>query len=157
MVARRIVNAFCHHAPVAASACERARFGSADAEAVGGQEIDLREDPWFSHDLAGGFVVEGGWTLDSMSATTAMAEAARRAGCEFRLGCEAKRILVEGDRVRGLATDDGVFDSGDLAAGQTFSFTLDDPGTYWYFCRPHPFMRARIVVAATAPTPADAR
>ena len=62
-----------------------------------------------------------------------------------------------GNVVHTVTSDDGVFDSGDLAAGQTFSFTLDDPGTYWYFCRPHPFMRARIVVAATAPTPADAR
>ena len=40
------------------------------AEAVGGEEVDLRADPWFADDLAGGFVVEGGWTLDAMGATT---------------------------------------------------------------------------------------
>jgi glycine/D-amino acid oxidase-like deaminating enzyme len=78
------------------------------AEAVGGKEVDLREDPWFADDLAGGFVIEGGYTLDAMGATTAMAEAARRAGVDFWLGCEAKRILAEGDRVRGVATDDGI-------------------------------------------------
>jgi D-hydroxyproline dehydrogenase subunit beta len=78
------------------------------AEAVGGEEIDLRDDPWFADDLAGGFVIEGGWTLDAMGATTAMAEAARRAGVRFLLGCEAKRILVERDRVTGVATDQGV-------------------------------------------------
>jgi glycine/D-amino acid oxidase-like deaminating enzyme len=78
------------------------------AEAVRGEEVDLREDPWFSDDLAGGFVIEGGYTLDAMGATTAMAEAARRAGVEFRLHCEAKRILLGRDRVRGLATDDGI-------------------------------------------------
>jgi plastocyanin len=54
-----------------------------------------------------------------------------------------------------VTSDDGVFDSGDLGPGQTFSFTFDTPGTYWYFCRPHPFMRGRIVVASTAPTPSD--
>jgi alcohol dehydrogenase (cytochrome c) len=54
-----------------------------------------------------------------------------------------------------VTSDDGVFDSGDLAPGQTFSFTFDQPGTYWYFCRPHPFMRGRIVVATAAPTPSD--
>jgi alcohol dehydrogenase (cytochrome c) len=54
-----------------------------------------------------------------------------------------------------VTSDDGVFDSGDLPPGQTFSFTFDTPGTYWYFCRPHPFMRARVVVATTAPTPTD--
>jgi glycine/D-amino acid oxidase-like deaminating enzyme len=78
------------------------------AAAVGGEEVDLREDPWFAGDLAGGFVIDGGFTLDAMGATTAMAEAARKAGVAFRLGCEAKRLLTSGDRVRGLATDDGV-------------------------------------------------
>jgi D-hydroxyproline dehydrogenase subunit beta len=78
------------------------------AAAVGGDEVDLREDPWFADDLAGGFVIQGGYTLDAMGATTAMAEAARKAGVEFRLGCEAKRVLTSDDRVRGLATDDGV-------------------------------------------------
>ena len=65
-----------------------------------------------------------------MSATTAMAEAARRAGCEFRLGCEAKRILVEGDRVRGLTTDDGVFDCERVivATGPRLRFLLRSAG-----------------------------
>lgn len=78
------------------------------AAAVGGEEIDLRDDPWFAEDLAGGFLIDGGWTLDAMGATTAMAEAARRAGVEFRLGCEAKRLLVAGGRLTGVATDDGL-------------------------------------------------
>ena len=78
------------------------------AEAVGGEEVDLGADPWFADDLAGGFVVNGGCTLDAMGATTALAEAARRAGAEFLLGCEVKRILVSGGRVTGLATDEGV-------------------------------------------------
>lgn len=78
------------------------------AETVGGTEIDLRQDRWFADDLAGGFVVEGGYTLDPMGATVAMAEAARRAGASFLLGCEAKRILHAHGRVTGLATDEGV-------------------------------------------------
>jgi D-hydroxyproline dehydrogenase subunit beta len=79
------------------------------ATAVGGEEVDLREDDWFADDLAGGFVIEGAFTVDAMGATTAMAEAARRAGVDFRLGCEAKRLLVRDGRVAGLATDAGVF------------------------------------------------
>jgi glycine/D-amino acid oxidase-like deaminating enzyme len=78
------------------------------AEAVGGEEVDLGADPWFADDLAGGFVVDGGRTIDAMGATTALAEAARREGVELRLGCEAKRIIIQGDRVTGLATDDGL-------------------------------------------------
>jgi glycine/D-amino acid oxidase-like deaminating enzyme len=72
------------------------------AAAAGATEIDLRGDPWFAD------VIEGGFTLDAMGATTAMAESARQRGVEVRPGCEAKRILTRGGRVRGLATDDGV-------------------------------------------------
>jgi len=54
-----------------------------------------------------------------------------------------------------VTSDDGVFGSDLLSNGDTFSVTLSQPGTYWYFCRPHPFMRARIVVADTAPAPTD--
>lgn len=78
------------------------------AEAVGGEEVDLRADPWLADDLAGGYVVEGGYTLDAMGATTAMAEGARRAGVTFMLGCEAKRVLVSRARVMGVATDAGI-------------------------------------------------
>lgn len=41
---------------------------------------------------------------------------------------------------------DGSFDSGFLDAGDTWSYTFDEPGEYEYFCMPHPWMRAKIVV-----------
>jgi glycine/D-amino acid oxidase-like deaminating enzyme len=100
------------------------------ASAVGGKEVDLRADPWFADDLAGGYVVEGGFTLDSMGATTATAEAARRAGVEFLLGCEAKRVLVGDGRVRGLATDLGIIACGRvvIASGPRLRFLLRTAG-----------------------------
>jgi D-hydroxyproline dehydrogenase subunit beta len=100
------------------------------ADAVGGEEVDLREDPWFADDLAGGYVVGGGSTLDSMGATTAMAEAARNAGVEFILGCGAKRILVDGGRLRGLATDAGIVACGRavVASGPRLRFLLRTAG-----------------------------
>jgi glycine/D-amino acid oxidase-like deaminating enzyme len=100
------------------------------AAAVGGEEVDLRQDPWFADDLAGGFVVEGGFTLESMGATTAMAEAARRAGIEFLLGCEAKRILRDGERVAGIATDEGILRCGRVvvASGPRLRFLLRTAG-----------------------------
>jgi glycine/D-amino acid oxidase-like deaminating enzyme len=100
------------------------------AEAVGGEEADLRGDPWFADDLAGGFVVEGGYTLDAMGATTALAEAARRAGAELRLGCEAKRLVVSEGRVRAVATDEGVLacERVVLATGPRLRFLLRSAG-----------------------------
>lgn len=43
----------------------------------------------------------------------------------------------------------GLFDSGPLASGQTFSFTFSKPGTYFYECAIHrsdPAMHAEVVV-----------
>jgi D-hydroxyproline dehydrogenase subunit beta len=100
------------------------------AAAVGGTEVDLRHDPWFADDLAGGYVIDGGLTLDAMGATTAMAESARRRGVELRLGCEGKRILTADGRVRGLATDDGVISTERvlLATGPRLRFLIRTAG-----------------------------
>ena len=100
------------------------------ADAVGGEEIDLRDDPWFADDLAGGFVVEEGYIVDAMGATVAIAEAARQAGAEFRLHCEAKQLLVDRGRVRGVMTDAGVIDCDRvvIATGPRLRFLLRTVG-----------------------------
>lgn len=43
---------------------------------------------------------------------------------------------------------DGLFDSGFLAAGESWSYTFDEPGTYEYHCTPHPWMTGTVVVEA---------
>lgn len=43
---------------------------------------------------------------------------------------------------------DGSFDSGYLNEGDTWSYTFDTPGEYEYFCAPHPWMRAKVIVEA---------
>jgi LPXTG-motif cell wall-anchored protein len=42
----------------------------------------------------------------------------------------------------------GSFDTGILKAGQSASHTFSQAGTYSYFCQPHPFMKAAVVVQA---------
>jgi nitrite reductase (NO-forming) len=42
---------------------------------------------------------------------------------------------------------DGSFDSGFLEEGATYSFTFDQAGEFEYFCLPHPWMRAKVIVA----------
>ena len=42
--------------------------------------------------------------------------------------------------------DDGTFSSGNLAPGDSFEFTFDEPGTYTYACRIHPTMVGTITV-----------
>ena len=43
-------------------------------------------------------------------------------------------------------SDSGAWDSGELAPGQSFSVTLQQPGTYHYHCSVHPFMQATLIV-----------
>lgn len=43
---------------------------------------------------------------------------------------------------------DGSFDSGYMNQGDTWSYTFDTPGEFEYFCLPHPWMRAKVIVEA---------
>ncbi|HEY3063942.1 MAG TPA: PQQ-dependent dehydrogenase, methanol/ethanol family [Chloroflexota bacterium] len=61
-----------------------------------------------------------------------------------------------GPTVHTTTSDNTVWDSGDMNVGDTFSFTFTDPGVYWYFCRPHPFMRGTITIDPNAPAPTGA-
>jgi plastocyanin len=45
-----------------------------------------------------------------------------------------------------VTSKDGVFDSGMMGKGQSFSFTFDKAGEYPYFCSPHPNMVGTVVV-----------
>lgn len=47
-----------------------------------------------------------------------------------------------------VTANDGVFDSGTMDAGQVFSQTFDEPGTYLYFCAIHPSMTGTVTVSA---------
>ena len=44
-------------------------------------------------------------------------------------------------------TADGTFDSGDVEAGDTFSFTFTEAGDFAYFCDIHPPMTGTVIVA----------
>ena len=61
-----------------------------------------------------------------------------------------------GDQPHSATSDTQVWDSDILQKGQSFSFKFDQPGSYDYFCKPHPFMRGKIVVDAQAPAPVQA-
>ncbi len=43
-------------------------------------------------------------------------------------------------------SETGVFESGNLTNGQSYSYTFNQTGTYPYYCVSHPFMKATIVV-----------
>jgi plastocyanin len=45
-----------------------------------------------------------------------------------------------------VTSKDGVFESGMMGKGQSFSFTFDKAGEYPYFCEPHRSMVGTVVV-----------
>lgn len=45
-----------------------------------------------------------------------------------------------------VTSPDGLFDSETIAAGGSFSYTFDTPGTFRYFCVPYPHMKGVISV-----------
>ena len=51
-----------------------------------------------------------------------------------------------GEDVHTVTSDDGSFDSGDIKAGASWSYTFTTPGTYTYYCAPHTWMTATVVV-----------
>jgi plastocyanin len=53
------------------------------------------------------------------------------------------------DEVAHTVQDDGGLfpESPDIATGETFSFTYDDPGTYPYICGIHPSMKGTVTVS----------
>lgn len=46
----------------------------------------------------------------------------------------------------GTPGSDPAFDSGMLEQGESWSMTFTEPGEYDYYCLPHPFMTARVIV-----------
>lgn len=47
-----------------------------------------------------------------------------------------------------VTSDDGQFDSGEIAPDASWSHTFTTPGTFSYHCEPHPEMKATVVVRA---------
>jgi plastocyanin len=45
-----------------------------------------------------------------------------------------------------VSSKNGVFESGNMATGATFSYTFNQIGSFDYYCKIHPFMTARVIV-----------
>ncbi|MEM4134183.1 MAG: cupredoxin family copper-binding protein [Candidatus Micrarchaeia archaeon] len=53
---------------------------------------------------------------------------------------------INQDSVFHTATASGVFDSGMLGNGEQFTFTFTNIGEFDYICRPHPYMKGKVIV-----------
>lgn len=65
----------------------------------------------------------------------------------IRIKIGTKVTWTNRDTVKHTATaDDGTFDTGLLAQGESGSYVFTTPGTFGYYCIPHPSMRGTIIV-----------
>ncbi|MEW6142650.1 MAG: cupredoxin family copper-binding protein [Chloroflexota bacterium] len=48
--------------------------------------------------------------------------------------------------VHTVTSNDKTFDSGNMSKNAAFSFVFTSPGTYEYYCIPHPYMKGRVIV-----------
>jgi plastocyanin len=56
--------------------------------------------------------------------------------------------MNKGTHKHTVTSNKGLWDSGDLAPGATYSVTFTTPGTYYYYCRHHKGMQGTIVVGS---------
>jgi YVTN family beta-propeller protein len=58
-------------------------------------------------------------------------------------------VWTNADAVPHTVTGDGgLWDSGDIEGGKSFTMRFDKPGTYSYYCKYHPMMRGTVLVGA---------
>jgi plastocyanin len=57
-----------------------------------------------------------------------------------------KVVFSNSAGVAHTATDNGVFDSGQIKPGESFAVRFEQKGTFRYHCEIHPFMHGKIVV-----------
>ena len=66
---------------------------------------------------------------------------------EIRIAVGDTLTWVNRDAVPHTATaDDGSFDTGIIGPGETAQLTFEEAGTFTYYCIPHPFMKATVIV-----------
>lgn len=67
------------------------------------------------------------------------------ADLEVRVGTTVK-WTNDGKKPHTVTSDKGDWGSGELTGGQTFTATFTKPGTFGYYCKLHPDMKAKITV-----------
>mgnify|MGYP000253433243 FL=1 len=116
---------------------------SAEPMASGEPSPSATVDPMASHDMGG--------TGDGETVTVDIANFAFVQD-EIEISVGDTIEWVNGDATRHTVTSgtddtaDGTFDSGDVAAGDAYRFTLTETGEFAYFCDIHPTMTGLIVV-----------
>jgi plastocyanin len=113
------------------------------------------------HDMDGGgaeaptgeqiSIVAGAWETQDLEAADEFAESEDPADYSIneltiKVGTTVTWTNNDPGMIHTVTSVDGLFDSGFLNEGDTWSYTFEEPGDFEYLCTPHPWMKARIIV-----------
>ncbi len=98
-------------------------------------------------------IVEGSGTLAPMDAADEFIEGEDPADysinvLRIEVGTTVTWTQDDPDMIHTVTAVDGSFDSGFLDPDETWSYTFNEVGEFEYFCTPHPWMRAKVIVEA---------
>jgi nitrite reductase (NO-forming) len=110
--------------------------GGEETEAPAGEQISI---------------VAGAWTNQDMGAADEFSESEDPADYSINVltvkaGTTVTWTNDDPGMIHTVTSVDGLFDSGFLDEGATWSHTFEEAGEFEYFCGPHPWMRAKVVV-----------
>jgi nitrite reductase (NO-forming) len=96
-------------------------------------------------------IVEGSWQQQDLDAPDEFAAVEDPADYSVNVLTIAAGTTVtwtnnDPGMIHTVTSADGRFESGFLAEGESWSATFFTPGEFEYFCTPHPWMRAKVVV-----------
>ena len=120
-------------------------------EAIGAaEEPDVGTDGSDSGDVTVE-MLEGSWTFQEENSPDEFADHEDPADYSINVltvsvGTTVTWVNNDPGQVHTATADDGSFDSGFLNEGDTWSYTFTEPGEFGYFCTPHPWMRAKVIV-----------
>lgn len=95
-------------------------------------------------------ILPGSFEAQDMNATDEFAESETPADysvnvLEIKVG-DTVTWTNDDDMMHSVTAADESFDSGLFDSGETFSYTFTEPGEFEYYCLPHPWMRAKVIV-----------
>jgi nitrite reductase (NO-forming) len=119
------------------------------AGAGGGHEMGGAEEPAAAGEEVS--IVAGAWTTQDMGAVDEFDETESPADFSVNVltvevGTTVTWTNDDPNQMHTVTDSNGAFDSGFLEAGDSWSYTFEEPGEFEYFCQPHPWMRAKVIV-----------
>ena len=111
-------------------------MGGGGEPAAAGEEVSIVAGAWTAQDMG---------AADEFEATESPADYSVNM-LTVEVGTTVTWTNDDPNQMHTVTDANGAFDSGFLQTGDSWSYTFEEPGEFEYFCQPHPWMRAKVIV-----------